>query len=258
MEPIDFAILSILQGLLEWLPVSSKTMLMVYMLWRGLPPAYAYSYALFLHLPTLIAALFWLRKDVIRVFKSRDLFLWFVAAVGTSLILGIPLYFLTYAWLSEASGVLCMTIMGLLLICTGLLLRLSRRKVRKLPFMARALVAGVAQAFSAIPGLSRSGLTISFLLLSGEEEERSVRFSFLMGVPVIALASIYEYFSLSPALPPVSILLPSFFLCFVLSIASMELLIRLAKKLPLWLFLVCFGALIAVLEGLLFFLNLNY
>ena len=208
-------LLGILQGLTEWLPISSQGVVTVAqsaLLDRPLSEAVAF--ALWLHAGTACAALLALRREawgVLRDAASAPLRpsprLRFLAiATVVSAAIGLPLL-LALGELSESIGALGMGVVGILMMASGVLQlrrppsnRHSREsgnpqrgaaQGRTEPTPVDALVAGVAQGLAALPGLSRSGLTVAALLGRRVERGEALVLSYLMSIPASLGAGLF-------------------------------------------------------------------
>lgn len=181
--------LGLVQGLTEFLPVSSSAHLLLAQRWLGLrePSALLVGFA---HLGTLLAVLIWFRKDLAGLVGGlwrgeRGAWRYLGALVlGT-----LPL--LTGAWLARgrldqvfqvAWTPFTLFVNGLVLVWTGW--RFPAKTKRSLTPL-RALGIGLAQLLAVLPGLSRSGLTLACGLRLGLSREEAFRFSFLLGIPAI-------------------------------------------------------------------------
>ena len=164
----------------------------------------ALRYALWLHMGTAISAaiafrgtLIGLARDAARSPKDPpDLLRFLIVATATSAVVGFPLL-LTATALSDGIGAAGMGIVGALMMVTGIVqLRRpqaadARRGGLEAATMRDALAAGIAQGLAALPGLSRSGLTVAALLARRIDREDALRLSFLMSVPASVGAGIY-------------------------------------------------------------------
>lgn len=212
------AFLGVVQGITELLPISSTAHMRVVpalLGWRD--PGSAFSAAMQLAALAAVVSYFWsdvselstgsyraLRK---RDYGSRDLRLtiWILLATLPIVVAGIILSPVLNACSSplrslNVVGVACIGLAALLA-CAELLARHARtlREVR--PF--DAMVVGLAQVGALIPGVSRSGSTLTASLWLGLRREEAARFSFLLGLPAIALAGVKELWELHHAhLPP--------------------------------------------------------
>lgn len=193
MDLIDAIILGIVQGLTEFLPVSSSGHLEIGKALLGAEalPEDSLLFTVVLHFATALSTLVVFRKDVLEIVKGLFRFQWNeetkfslkivismipAALIGMLLIDHIEVFF---------DGAILLV--GLMLIITAILLYLAdkARTTDKGVSFRSAFVIGLAQAVALIPGISRSGATISAAVLLGVDKSKSARFSFLMVVPLI-------------------------------------------------------------------------
>ena len=188
----------LVQGITEFLPISSSGHLVIipaYLEKFGVavaPPSLAVSAVL--HLGTLAAVLVYFRTDVMRVIRFRTdpegRKIALLVAIGTiPAIVGLPLKDSLETFQQTVSNI------GWALMATGVILVIGQRLatgVRQLVDgrIPDAVWVGVAQVFALIPGISRSGITISTGNGRQFEPIQAARFSFLLGIPVIAGAGI--------------------------------------------------------------------
>ncbi len=213
MDTIQALILGIVQGLTEWLPVSSSGHLVILQEAWGLDVPILFD--VLLHVATAIVVVVFMRKEVLAILRSLARFtrrcragekaatvlkeeegarLAWLIVVGT-----IPTALIGFAfkkWIEPLfQSILAVAIA---LIITGVVLSLTYlvRKGGGRPLMTSDAVAvGLAQGIAIIPGISRSGATISTGLFLGAERVRVARYSFLLAVPAIfgvALAELFE------------------------------------------------------------------
>ncbi len=194
METLDAFILGCIQGLTEFLPVSSSGHIELGKAVLGTEIASKEENLLFtviVHFATALSTIIVFRKDIIELLKGIFSFQWneetqFAAKIVLSMIPAviIGLFFEEYLEsLFEGRIVL----VGFMLIITGLLLFLAGRAklTGKKVSWKDAVIIGVAQAIAMLPGISRSGATISTSVLLGNDRSKAARFSFLMVVPLI-------------------------------------------------------------------------
>lgn len=192
---IDILILALIQGLTEWLPVSSSGHLVIIEKILGLNLPLIYNITL--HLGTLIVVLTFFREDVIRLikaliklnFKSEEGKMAIFILIGSvpTAISGFLFYDFFKSLFSNLLAV------GLALLITGCVLFISERNIGyKKMDRIDSLFIGLAQALSIIPGISRSGLTISTGLLRKIDKTTAFRFSFLLSIPAILGATLNE------------------------------------------------------------------
>jgi len=192
-EMIRAVILGVIQGLTEFLPVSSSGHLELakYFLGDTSLAEDSLLMTVTLHAATALATLVVFRKDVASIFRGLFQFEWNEATdFSLKIIISmIPAALIGLLFEEQIEMLFNQQILlvAFMLIITGLLLYLAdraRRTDKKVGYWD-ALIIGVAQAIAILPGISRSGATISSSVLLGIDRERSARFSFLMVVPLI-------------------------------------------------------------------------
>ncbi|HSB47500.1 MAG TPA: undecaprenyl-diphosphate phosphatase [Candidatus Bilamarchaeum sp.] len=192
MDYFEAIVLGIIQGIAEWLPVSSKAMVAIAGRFLfGMDYQDALSTAIFLHSGTLAAAIAYFRKDLICVAKSafdaksdRRLLIFLFIATALTGLLGAPLLFIALnfdfpEWLFTIA-------IGALLIGMAVLQKIRKSGSESEPTPKRAVMAGLAQGLAGIPGISRSGTVLAALLGEGFSLEEGMRLSFLMSIPAVA------------------------------------------------------------------------
>lgn len=185
---LKYILLGILQGITEFLPISSSGHLVIA---QRILQITADELAIFvvLHLATTFALIVFFFKDILRLFHNLKL-LGFIVIVtiitGTIGIIGrdlFPRLFNQPKFVASA------------LIFTGIILLLSRKFIdtkRNVLNIKDAFTLGLSQALAIMPGISRSGVTISSLLFRKVDKEMSFRFSFLASIPAVLGATILE------------------------------------------------------------------
>lgn len=211
MHILQSIIMGIVQGLSEFLPISSSAHLVItsnlYKVLKGLELTQESSQEIFLdimlHLGTLIAVLIYFRKDIIEILKaflsavkSKDfsdnnakMALYILIGTIITVVIAFPLHDVA------ENLVYSPAIVGLLLIFTGIFLfsaeAFSKRiqdKSDKIDLKTSIFIA-IAQGLAALPGFSRSGLTIATGLLNKKDRLTAARYSFLLSIPIILGAS---------------------------------------------------------------------
>ena len=201
MSWIQALILGIIQGLTEYLPVSSSGHLTIGQYLFGINGENAMDFEIIVHVATVLSTCVILWSEIVWLFK--DLFKWkwndgtkYIVNILISMIpVGIVGVFFkdkidalfNYDKLAAQYGN-GLLVVGICLLVTALLLLFSyfakpRQREHISPF--HAFVIGIAQALATLPGLSRSGSTIATGLLLGNKKERLAQFSFLMVIPPI-------------------------------------------------------------------------
>lgn len=187
---IHLSILAVVQGLTEFLPVSSSGHLVLAQNALGYQAMSGLGVELLLHAGTLVAVLAYYRhfiKDLLCRLCRKERSAWmFASAIIISMVPAVILGLTceeNLETLSENPMLVC-----LFLIITGailLLTRTIRRPLNQNITLTRALLMGIAQAFAMLPGISRSGSTIATSRFLGIKTDMAAAFSFLMVVPVI-------------------------------------------------------------------------
>ncbi|MFB6308531.1 MAG: undecaprenyl-diphosphate phosphatase, partial [Haloarculaceae archaeon] len=183
---------------------------------------------------------------------TADLSFLAVATVATG-VTGLPAYLLLEAAVSELEGGAFVALIGGMLVVTGLLQRFADALAlgdRSTPDWLDALVVGGLQGIAVLPGVSRSGTTVSALLLRGHDGEASLRLSFLLSIPAALGANALVLLDEGvPAISPSAALL-ALAVSAVVGYLTVDALVRLVRRVPFWSVCVGFGGL-AVVGGLL-------
>ncbi len=191
---LPFIVLGIVQGLAEFLPISSSAHLILIERFFNVVPSEGSLNAM-LHLGTLLAVFYYFRRRLWQLLRApfkrdenlRLLFLLITATLPTAVI-----GFFLKTWAEAASAMIWLV--GLALVLTGVLMYLVEAYLeRKRPSqkdahelnLTEALLIGVMQGFAVFPGLSRSGLTIAMGLWRGLNREAAVEFSFVLSIPAV-------------------------------------------------------------------------
>lgn len=222
---------------------------MVYVL--GMSPSQALRLSIFIHTGTLLSATLYFRReirDLLRLVagdrsKPEDIRLLtflFLATMLTGLV-GLPLYLLVKSAISEW---LFIVLTGSALIATGLIQRVSQvsgtRETRDL-VPPDGLLTGLLQGLSALPGVSRSGMTLTALLVRGFKADEALRLSFILSIPAVAFAELGTLVTDGfPAVDASSVLLALVF-SFVSSLACMQLLLQIARRFRFWALCITLG-----------------
>ncbi|MFX1466715.1 MAG: undecaprenyl-diphosphate phosphatase [Promethearchaeota archaeon] len=264
MSFLQFLLIAILQGLLEWLPISSEgqiTLVMLY-LFNITELSTILSLIIWLHLGTAGAALLKYRSEYFNVIFSKTaefsyLRRFLIIATLATGVTAIPLYLLLHELFKLIYGDIISALIGVFLIVTGIVLYFFRNIREYRPAtdltLREIILLGLIQGFSILPGISRSGTTVATLLGRKIEQENCLKYSFLMSVPVILAAFIFDL--LISGIPEVAgisfyVLMLMIGVAFVFGLLSMNVLLIIAKKVNFAYFCVIIG-LIAVVLGLL-------
>lgn len=240
-----YLVLGVIQGATEFLPISSSGHLVLAQRWLGIDPPGVLLEAL-LHWGTLLAVLVVFRGDLLRLLRGlspkgtvedrKD--------IGLLIAGSVPIVVLGLGLRSTIGGLFASTTMlaaGFL--TTGILLLLPRvfhrRVERNRARFADALIVGLAQASAILPGLSRSGATISLGRLSGMTPRGAARFSFLLAIPALLGAGLISLWDAAAAGTPgvegwemVSAMLAAF----IVGWGAIRFLLALLSRGTLWVF----------------------
>jgi len=202
MEILQVIVLALVQGLTEFLPISSSAHLILVPVLTDWPDQ-GLAFDVAVHAGTLTAVVLYFRKELVRMvvewfasFKGRltpDARLAWAVLIGT---IPVGLAGLIFKDLIETQ-LRSSVVIAIATIVFGLLLwfadKTGRRSKDEYGLQLRdVLVIGLAQALALIPGTSRSGITITAALMLGLKREAAARFSFLLSIPVIFLAGSFE------------------------------------------------------------------
>jgi undecaprenyl-diphosphatase len=209
MTIIDAMILGLLQGLTEFLPVSSSGHLVLAQELLGISHRGDISFEVFVHFGTLLSVVGALRKDVIGILSSVSKAVRQPQRIGilysTDEFFRLVVFILVGSVPAAVVGLSFKhdvellfddpKLVSVMLMVTGFVLYLTRfanPRDNKRVGLGSSIIIGCTQAFAIIPGISRSGSTISGGLFSGVSREQSAKFSFLLAVPAIFGAAILE------------------------------------------------------------------
>ena len=216
MSIMDALVLGLLQGITEFLPVSSSGHLVLGQELLGVLHGENITFEVFVHFGTLfsILAVFW--KDVWRIFSSLTAGLRHPGNVPALLKedehFKLAVLIVVGSIPAAVIGLSCkpyverafadVSLVGVMLLVTGLVLfltRFARPQPDKRVGWGTAMVIGFAQAFAIMPGISRAGMTISAGLFAGIAREQAARYSFLLALPAILGATLLEAFEITGA-----------------------------------------------------------
>jgi undecaprenyl-diphosphatase len=193
MDIIESIVLGLIQGLTEFLPVSSSGHLEIAKVILGdtSVPQESLTFTVVLHFATALSTLVIFRKEVAEIFRGLFQFKWneqtqFSLKIIASMIPAVIVGLLFEEQLEAFFGGKILLVGAMLLVTAVLLLLADRAKHtdKKVSF-TNAVIIGISQAIAMLPGISRSGATISTSVLLGVDRTKAARFSFLMVVPLI-------------------------------------------------------------------------
>jgi undecaprenyl-diphosphatase len=246
----------IVQGIVEWLPVSSQGNLAVVLTAVGTDPEVALQLALFLQVGTALSATAYYREEILTTVRTAPgwrldtayntenaLTSYVVVACLATGLVGIPLYILAVDIASELTGGVFVALVGVLLVLTGVV-QLTSGSVsmggRELPTLADSLLVGAVQGVAVLPGISRSGVTTSALLFRSYDPPVAFRLSFLLSIPAslgaatLTVAGAGGLPGISPTAALVALVVSA-----LVGYAAIALIVRVVDRIPFW--QVCFG-----------------
>ena len=223
--------MGLVQGLTEFLPVSSSGHLVLISKLFNMEESLFLS--ILLHVATLfsIVVVFW--KDIWELIRhpfSKKTVMLMVATIPTCLIVLVLMPIIK----SSFGGALlpfCFLISALLLFATEFLTK--KKTTHELNYKT-AFIMGIAQGFAVFPGISRSGTTICAGLLAGGDKKESAKFSFLMSIPIIILSMVMEIYEICQGSVTINYsviaIIASFFIAFLSGIFAIKFMMKLTEK----------------------------
>ncbi|WP_128476581.1 undecaprenyl-diphosphate phosphatase [Halorussus pelagicus] len=254
-----------LQGVFEWLPISSEGNITVFLTALGSSPEAAVQFSLFLHVGTALSATVYYRGELTDVLSTLPRWrpgeafdggetatLSFLAvATLASGVVGLAAYATLETVVSALTGGALVALIGVLLVATGVLQRVAdgfEFGGRASPDLTDAVLVGALQGLAILPGVSRSGTTASALLFRGHDGPSSFRLSFLLSIPAALGAGILVLLDTGiPSVAPVEAAL-ALGTAAVVGYLTIGALMRVVKRVPFWGVCLGLGAL-AILGG---------
>ncbi|ADJ15087.1 undecaprenyl-diphosphate phosphatase [Halalkalicoccus jeotgali] len=253
----------IVQGFVEWLPISSSGNLSLFLTALGTSPDIAVRLALFLQMGTTLSAALYYRETILDAIASapgwrpRSAFAgsnaepsFVLVATAMTGLVGIPIYVALIDLASELTGGAFVALIGGLLVVTGLVERASEDVSlgeRGTPSLVDAIIVGAFQGMTILPGVSRSGTTASVLLFRGYEGPAAFRLSFLLSIPAGIGAGVLIL--VDEGLPTTGLeAVIALVISAIVGYAMIDAIMRVVHKVDFWIVCVALGGL-AVLGG---------
>lgn len=246
----------IVQGIVEWLPVSSQGNLALFLTIVGTNPDIALQLALFLQVGTTLSAATYYREDIMTAVRSAPgwrpdsaydgdnaITSYIVVACLMTGLVGIPLYIFAVDLAGQLTGGVFIAVIGVLLILTGILqlaLEGVSMGVKEDPTLLDSILVGAVQGIAILPGISRSGVTTSALLFRRYDPSSAFRLSFLLSIPA-SLGGAGLTVVGAGGLPGISLdaALAALVVSALVGYLTIDALMRIVDRVPFW--VVCFG-----------------
>ena len=246
-------LIGLVQGISEWLPISSKTQVLIastYLL--NLTFDEAYTFGLFMEIGTIFAAIIYFEPELLILIRvlllkgtdaEKKLFFYVFISTLITGIIGVPLYLIADRITGITVGI-PMLVIGIILIADAILNRYSKKKYNQDKLRKKFedltikdyLIIGAAQGIAALPGVSRSGITTSTMLIMDIEPREAFRLSFLIGIfasiAAFGLTLVVSYSNVSVALASIGILglIIAILTATIVSLFLIDFLINVASK----------------------------
>lgn len=246
----------IVQGVVEWLPVSSQGNLALFLTFVGTQPDAALQLALFLQVGTTLSAATYYREEILTALRvtpgwrpadaydgDNALVSYIVLASAMTGLVGIPLYVFAVDLAGRLAGGVFIAVIGVLLIATGVLTYASESVSMggsTEPTLADSLLVGAVQGVAILPGISRSGVTTSALLFRSYDPPAAFRLSFLLSIPASLGAAVLTLLDAGglPGIDPTSAGV-ALGVSAIVGYVTIDALMRVVERVPFW--AVCFG-----------------
>ncbi|MFB6296905.1 MAG: undecaprenyl-diphosphate phosphatase [Salinirussus sp.] len=269
MEWLAALVVGLVQGLLEWLPVSSEGAVALALTALDAAPGAATRLALFLHAGTAVAAAVYYRgvlaefAGLVRSWRPGSAFAgetadlsFFLLATLVSGLTGVAGFAVLEEVTTAVTGGAFVALVGALLVGTGLFMYAARsraREFRESPGAVDAVLVGALQGLAVLPGVSRSGTTVSALLLRGHDGPAALELSFVLSIPAAmgagGIALVESGGSLEVIAPDEAVL--ALVASAVVGYLTVDALTRVVERIAFWRVCVGFGTVAVAGGGLL-------
>ncbi len=237
-------VLGLIQGLTEYLPVSSSGHLTIGAAIFGLQGEENLAFTVTVHVATVLSTIVVLWREIVWLFRDLFKFTWNAGTkyVVNILISMIPIGIVGVFFKDEVEAIFGsgLLVVGICLLVTAVLLAFAyfaKPRPKDDISMRDAFIIGLSQAVAVLPGLSRSGTTIATGLLLGNNKEKLAQFSFLMVIPPILGEALLETIDLLSgsaeavtSVVPASVLIIGFLAAFVSGCIACKFMIELVKR----------------------------
>jgi len=248
MDAIQALVLGIVQGITEWLPVSSSGHLVITQQLLGIHADESLLFDLVVHLGTLFAVIVYFRKELGRIVLAL-----FTRAIGRSaeqsqlrklgvlLIIGtVPAALAGVIFKDQIEEIFDIRLVGIALVANGFFLfaasRFASEGNKRAANLLDAIVIGLLQAVSIIPGISRSGSTLCGGMFRGLQRETAAVFAFLLSVPTLIGAFGYGFLTLERYDATLLTSMIGLVSAFAVGLVSIDYLLKAVRRGKLWIF----------------------
>lgn len=271
MDILQAIVLGVIQGITAWIPVSSKTQVIMWgTILFGIPYQELLSFAIAVHIGDLVASIYLFRKELISLLtirpdpindvknyekldETKKLGYFLLISLICTGAIGLPVYLLLRKSFSDLDSNALLAFIGIMLIIMSAIMYLSRAKTGEGKLGMRAtILTGLAQGLAVLPGISRSGISESAMLIQNIDQSRAVRLSFIMSIPIIAFAIVGFYFTDGYGLLTLGIVAVGVIASAISAYLTMSFMLELAKRIKFYWFTLLMG-LIALLPLILQF-----
>lgn len=223
MTVFEAILIGLVQGLTEFLPVSSSGHILLCEKILGVENELGFT--LMLHLATLLAVVIAMRKDIASLFKKPKSALPLLVATACSAIVVFALKGVLDFALDGRFLTVCFPITALMLLACGL----RKPKKQTVGYFDAAII-GIVQGIAVLPGISRSGSTVSTAILLGNDKQQATTFSFLLSVPIIVGSALVDVISEGLSAVPFWPLVAGFASAFCGGMLALKVMFRLTKS----------------------------
>jgi undecaprenyl-diphosphatase len=260
LEILQYIFIGIVQGVVEWLPVSSQGNIVILLTnLFNIPVSLALDYSVYLHIGTVLAAIVYFRKHLFVLFSFKNIrslftknnhskeLLFIVVSVFVTTVMFCGLYFF-YKNISLLSIKAMTLLIAILLIVTGIVQTTAkkRKSVNNKLTTKNAIFVGFLQSFAIFPGISRSGITTSALVFRKFSPKDALRYSFLLSIPTIIISEV-AYVILNGVSSFSVLLIFSIIVSFIVGYLTIDFLLKVVNKINFALFCYILGGIYFIL-----------
>jgi len=229
----DAVILSIIQGITEWFPISSSGHLALMQEILGFQ---SLGFDVYLHFASVFSVVIVFWEDIKKLFKFNRENVIYLTRLLIAIIPAAIVGLLLREHVRVAFG--SKLFIGLFFIIFGVFIYATKFAQEKWsrPSKFDSFIIGISQVFALFPGVSRSGMAVGTGLITGLKKEAAIKFSFLLAIPMILGATLVEAKEIALTNIPFIVLLTSFTLTLFTSLITIKLLVRIIKSDRFYLF----------------------